>query len=65
MASYRNTETSLPRISSKLQQSGGCDLAEKSSLSAVEKYRLLRETRRIVRRERLAETRKPERGQDR
>ena len=65
MASYRNTETSLPRISSKTQRSEGSDLAEKNSLSAVEKYRLLRETRRVVRRERLAEARKPEIGQDR
>ena len=65
MASYRNTQASLSRISSKAQQSGCRDPEERVCLSAVEKYRLLRETRRVVRRERLADERKSETCQDR
>lgn len=65
MASCRDTETPLFHISSKTQESDCCDLTEKTTLSAVEKYRLLRETRRAVRRERLADERKSEAHQER
>ncbi|WKE47052.1 hypothetical protein [Gluconobacter oxydans] len=58
MASYRKPERSsfhIPAASQDGRSSGG---EGKSALSAVEKYRLLRETRRVLRRERLASERK-------
>lgn len=65
MASCRDAETPPFHISSKTQEVECCDLRERIPLSAVEKYRLLRETRRAVRRERLAGERKSEAHQER
>lgn len=63
MASYRDIEGNLSSSSKAPREPLSQDA--KVSLTAVEKYRLLRETRRIVRRERLAGERKSGAPQER
>ncbi len=58
MASYRKSESSSSRLSPASPSAVSPDVGDKTPLTAVEKYRLLRETRRVLRRERLAEGRK-------
>lgn len=58
MASYRKTEGASFHIPAESQDCHSSERERKPALSAVEKYRLLRETRRVLRRERLAGERK-------
>ncbi|GLQ83413.1 hypothetical protein GCM10007872_03210 [Gluconobacter sphaericus NBRC 12467] len=58
MASYRKPERSSFHIPAESQDARFSAGEGKSALSAVEKYRLLRETRRVLRRERRAAERK-------
>lgn len=60
MASYRKIEGALLHIPAQTQEGLSSEMEPRPPLSAVEKYRLLREARRVLRRERLAQERKAE-----